>query len=192
MALRNQLNWDDPWHPTFWAVCLVASFGLLRKANLLCIASSQFNPSKHLRRGDIRNLKHQDGRWLRGRHIRVKAEARPPSRFTRLSILSNIATATTRQFSEKIPLRKYLENKSSFATARDELLVTYDDETIGNEEFVLLLKKNVSRNASFPYKHHEEFDFEIMDPVQCKAEFRVEKNVLRSVAEALLISNTAY
>ena len=37
-------------------------------------------------------------------------------------------------------------------------------------------------------KHYEEFDSEeidseIMDPVQCKAEFRVEKNALRSVAE---------
>ena len=110
-------------------------------------------------------------------------------------MLSNIATATSRQFSEKIPLRKYLENKLSFAIARDELLVAYDEETIGNEEFVLLLKKNVSRNLSFPYKHYEEFDFKTMDPVQCKAEFRVEKNALRSVtsvAEALLISDTAY
>ena len=42
----------------------------------------------------IRDLKHQDGRWRRGRHIRVKAEARPASRFTRLSMLSNTATAT--------------------------------------------------------------------------------------------------
>ena len=33
------------------------------------------------------------------------------------------------------------------------------------------------------HKHYEEFDSEIMDPVQCKAEFRVEKNALRSVAE---------
>ena len=34
-----------------------------------------------------------------------------------------------------------------------------------------------------------------MDPVQCNVEFRVEKNGLRSVtsvAEALLISDTAY
>ena len=74
----------------------------------------------------IRDLKHQDGRWRRGRHIRVKAVARPASRFTRLSMLSNIATATSRQFLEKIPPRKYLENKSSFAIARGELLVAYD------------------------------------------------------------------
>ena len=37
--------------------------------------------------------------------------------------------------------------------------------------------------VSLTYKHYEEFDSEIMDPVQCKAEFRVEKNALRSVAE---------
>ena len=80
-------------------------------------------------------------------------------------MLSNIATATSRQFSEKIPLRKYLENKSSFAIARGELLVAYDEETIDIEEFVLLLKKNVSINPSFPYKHYEEFDFDAMDTV---------------------------
>ena len=53
LAIRNQLNWDDPWHATFWAVCLVAFFGLLRKANLLCRASTQFNPSQHLPHGDV-------------------------------------------------------------------------------------------------------------------------------------------
>ena len=89
------------------------------------------------------------------------------------------------QFTEKIPLRKYLENKSSFAIARDELLFDYDEETIDDEEFILLLKKNVSRSPSFPVYINttNNFDSEIMDPVQCKAEFRVEKNALRSVAE---------
>ena len=93
-------------------------------------------------------------------------------------MLSNIATATSRQFLGKIPLRKYLENKSSLAKARGELLVAYDEETIENEEFVLLLKKNVSRTPSFSCKHYEELDFDSMDPVQFKAEFRVEKNEL--------------
>ena len=53
LALRNQLNWDEPWHATFWAVCLVAFFGLLRKVDLLCKGSTQFNSSKHPRRQDI-------------------------------------------------------------------------------------------------------------------------------------------
>ena len=34
-------------------VCLVTLFGLLRKANLKCIGFTQFDPAKHLRRGDI-------------------------------------------------------------------------------------------------------------------------------------------
>lgn len=53
LAFKKHLNLDNPWHATFWAVCLVAFFGLLRKANLLCKGLSQFDPSKHLRRGDI-------------------------------------------------------------------------------------------------------------------------------------------
>ena len=53
LAFKNHLNLDDPLHATFWAVCLVAFFGLLRKANLLCRGLTHFNPSKHLRRGDI-------------------------------------------------------------------------------------------------------------------------------------------
>ena len=44
---------DNPLHATFWAVCLVTFFGLLRKANLQCKGFTQFDPSKHLRRGDI-------------------------------------------------------------------------------------------------------------------------------------------
>ena len=40
-------------HATFWAVCLVIFFGLLRKANLQCKGFTQFDPSKHLRLGDI-------------------------------------------------------------------------------------------------------------------------------------------
>ena len=50
LALRNKLNWDNPWHATFWAVYLVAVYFV---ANLLCKGSTQFNPSQHLRRRDI-------------------------------------------------------------------------------------------------------------------------------------------
>ena len=39
---------------------------------------------------------------------------------------------------------------ASFTKARDELLIAYDEGTIDDEEFVLLLKKNIPRNQSFP------------------------------------------
>ena len=53
LAFKSHLNLDKPLHATFWAVCLVTLFGLLRKANLQCIGFTQFDPSKHLRGGDI-------------------------------------------------------------------------------------------------------------------------------------------
>ena len=53
LAFKSHLNLDNPLHATFWEVCLVTFFGLLRKANLQCKGFTQFDPSKHLRRGDI-------------------------------------------------------------------------------------------------------------------------------------------
>ena len=60
----------------------------------------------------IRDLKRQNGRWRRGRHIHVYGEETGVAFHShKLSRLSNIATATSRQFSENIPLRRHLENK---------------------------------------------------------------------------------
>ena len=53
LAFKHHLDLNNPVHTTFWAVCLVAFFGLLRKANLLSKGLAQFNPEKHLQRGDI-------------------------------------------------------------------------------------------------------------------------------------------
>ena len=53
LAFKSHLNQDNPLHATFWEVCLVTFFGLLRKANLQCKGFTQFDPSKHLRRGDM-------------------------------------------------------------------------------------------------------------------------------------------
>lgn len=44
LAFKRHLNMDNPLHATFWAVCLAAFFGLLRKANLLSKGLTQFNP----------------------------------------------------------------------------------------------------------------------------------------------------
>ena len=53
LAFKSHLTLDNPLHATFWAVCLVIFSGLLRKANLQCKGFTQFDPSKHLRLGDI-------------------------------------------------------------------------------------------------------------------------------------------
>ena len=43
----------DPVDVTFWAVCLTAFFGLLRKSNLVLQSRNSFNPQSHLRRTDF-------------------------------------------------------------------------------------------------------------------------------------------
>ena len=53
LAFQCHVNLVDPLHATFWAVCLVAFFGLLRKANLLSKGLTCFNPLKHLWCRDI-------------------------------------------------------------------------------------------------------------------------------------------
>ena len=79
---------------------------------------------------------------------------------------------------------------ASFAKAGDERLVAYYEGTMDYEEFALLWEQNVSKNPSFPCKDYEKFDLETMNPVECKAEFRFEKNDLPSLAEALQIPDT--
>ena len=79
---------------------------------------------------------------------------------------------------------------ASFSKARDELLIAYDEGTIDDDEFVYLWEQNISKNPCFPYKDYENFDNETKDPVECKAEFRVEKNDLLCLSEALQIPET--
>ena len=64
-------------------------------------------------------------------------------------MLSNTATATSRQFSKRTTLLKCSENMASFAKARDQLLVAYDEGTIDDEEFALLWEQNVSNKNPF-------------------------------------------
>ena len=64
-------------------------------------------------------------------------------------MLSNTATATSCQFSKRTTLLKCSENMASFAKARDQLLVAYDEGTIDDEEFALLLEQNVSNKNPF-------------------------------------------
>lgn len=61
--------------------------------------------------------------------------------------------------------------------ARDELLLAYDERTIDDEELVLLLKQSVSKDPSFPYKHHETLDLKIMDPMEYKLNFESRKMI---------------
>jgi integrase len=51
--IRLALSPLDAEDSVFWAVCLIAFFGLFRKGNLLLKSDSSFDPTKHLRRRDF-------------------------------------------------------------------------------------------------------------------------------------------
>lgn len=73
----------------------------------------------------------------------------------------------------------------SFQETRDALLVAFDDGVIDEEEFLLLYEQHTSKNPMFGYEDYEKFDLNKIDPALCKANFRVEKNDLPTLKEAL-------
>ena len=51
---HDQLDFTSSFDVSFWAVCLVAFYGMFRKSHLLPIAANQFNPSKQLTKADFK------------------------------------------------------------------------------------------------------------------------------------------
>ena len=74
---------------------------------------------------------------------------------------------------------------SSLKDARDMALISHSQGLITDEEFLLLLEENTSRNPEFSYDAYDRFDLENMEDAGCKSEFRVEKRDIPLLAEAL-------
>ena len=74
---------------------------------------------------------------------------------------------------------------ASYNEVKDNLLIALDDETIDEEEFLLLWEVNKSKNVDFPVHNYPRFDLASKDDCECKAEFRFDKNDLLALAEAL-------
>ena len=75
----------------------------------------------------------------------------------------------------------------SFKETREALLVAFDDGVIDEEEFLLLYEQHTSKNPSFSYEDYDKFDLNNIDSASCKADFRVEKNDLVLLKDALQI-----
>ena len=75
----------------------------------------------------------------------------------------------------------------SFKDLREALLLSYEENTISDEEFLLLYDKYSSKNPEFEYSDYERFDLDKLGDAECKANFRVEKRDLPALAEALQI-----
>ena len=56
---------------------------------------------------------------------------------------------------------------------------------LSDEEFLVLRENYQSKNPDFPWDSYDPFTLVNMDEAECKAEFRVEKNDLQRLAEAL-------
>ena len=70
----------------------------------------------------------------------------------------------------------------SFKEFRDLLVLFYGDETILDEEFLLLYDSFISKN---PDENYQRFDLDSMNSAECKAEFCVEKHDLPRLVAAL-------
>ena len=74
---------------------------------------------------------------------------------------------------------------SSLKETRDLLLVSCVKGIINANEFGILYDVNMSKNPLFPYDNCEEFSLHNFSEEECIAEFRVEKNDLPVLADAL-------
>ena len=75
----------------------------------------------------------------------------------------------------------------SFQEVCDALIIALADEIISEEEFVVLFAQYKPQNPEFPYWTYDGFDFENLDPHECKAEFRFEKHDLPLLKQSLRI-----
>ena len=70
----------------------------------------------------------------------------------------------------------------------DALLLSFDDGLISEEELLLLQKHlytSPNRHSNFPYREYDPFDWENIDEITCKVEFRFEKQHIPLLQEVL-------
>ena len=77
-----------------------------------------------------------------------------------------------------------------FKAMRELTLLSYAENLLSDDEFLVLWEDNQSKNPDFPWDRYSPFDLENMDEAECKAEFRVEKRDLHTLREVLEIPPT--
>ena len=58
---------------------------------------------------------------------------------------------------------------------RNSLLIAYGQGLVSDEELLLLLKANSSKNPEFSYEKYARFSIESIEEPECMSEFRAEK-----------------
>ena len=70
------------------------------------------------------------------------------------------------------------------------LLLNHDMKVINDEELLLLLDDNTSRNPEYSYENYQRFNLDEIQELECKAEFRFNKNDIPVLAEVLGLPET--
>ena len=66
----------------------------------------------------------------------------------------------------------------SLKEVRNQLLISYNDGVINDEELLLLCDLNRSDNVDLPYNSYPGFAFDDLEDDECLSEFRFYKNEL--------------
>ena len=74
-----------------------------------------------------------------------------------------------------------------FRDFRELLVYSYAENSISDEDFVLLYELYASKNPDFLYEDYSQFELDDLGDAECRADFRVEKRHLPALAEALQI-----
>ena len=73
---------------------------------------------------------------------------------------------------------------------RNSHLMAHDQGLVSDEELLLLLKANSSKNPEFLYEKYTRFSIESSEEPECLSKFRVEKKDLPLLADALRLLDT--
>ena len=68
---------------------------------------------------------------------------------------------------------------SSFHEVQEQLLLSYEDGILDEDEFLLLHEQFMPKNPNFSYEEYERFSLDEMNDAECLAEFRFRKHDLQ-------------
>ena len=77
--------------------------------------------------------------------------------------------------------------RSSFHEVQDQLLLSYEDGILDEDEFLLLHKQFMPKNPNFSYEEYDRFSLDEMNGAKCLGEFRFRKHDLQILSEVLQI-----
>lgn len=70
---------------------------------------------------------------------------------------------------------------------RDSLVISFAEGLISDKEFLFLYKEYKAVNPFYPYLEFEPFCLDSLDSRECKSKFRLEKDDIPFVADALQV-----